>query len=86
MPTRKKTLNNSDVEITYEYCGSVVEKIKGKFHGVQLMLAEDTVFVLIEKEDKVERFIPVNRIIHIDIFKAEYAKEMIENDDKSYIE
>ena len=84
MTARKKTLNNSDVEIKYE-CNQGVEVVKGKFQGVQLMLSDELIFVLVTKKDKVERFIPANKIIYIDVFKAGYAKELMNENSSRYI-
>jgi len=73
----QKNLFNSEVRIEYESREETFT-VFGRFMGIQLVMNEEY-FVLIQT-DEYDRFIPADRIIHIDVINAETVDKNSKNE------
>ena len=79
------TLDGAGVCIKYK-CGSATKRVTGIFRGTQLKLSEKKIFILLTKKDKIDRFVPIDGIVYIDILEPKYDDaHTLKDDSLSYI-
>lgn len=70
MSDKYKEMLGAKIKVIYEV-NEHVKTVTGRCVGCNLLFSEDTYFLVVNKEDGVDRLIPVNKIGHIDILNAE---------------
>lgn len=68
-----KSLSEAEIRVRYE-SGDDVEEIIGIYKGTQVFLSEDRYFVIItiDKKKDIDRLIPVDNIVWVDVLKAKH--------------
>lgn len=73
MNKKQKQIIGAKIKVLYE-CDDHLEIATGICDGSQILFSNDIFFLLINKEDGVDRFIPVDKIAHIDVLEAKVVE------------